>query len=601
MTAFDAAAFDASAFDLDGGGGGSTGSAHLVISVTAAIPGAAAVPLSVSILPPDLLDGSQTVAVGGGGRAGQWTVVVMLGGIDVTDRVIGEIRVDAEEGAARIMEFTLRLPSLSVVNLSSWTGRAVTLDIADASTGAPRYPSRLFTGVVDTPSLDLPARQIALRCTDDLQGRCDAVDNVVLLEMIGGYTSPAVFDPASTGWSYAQDRLSTVAAALDISPHGDLRLTPWAAKAVADIVLDDQWIGDGSMSVQIAERAALVNDVTVEFGYRFPRIKAEAYPVAYEAVNMTGFAQYLLDGKWFMQRAQVVAALEKAGGTVESISYTPLPTTIIAVGYGFFTPSAADLVLCMGFSALVSFDYTQTVEEQHAIRVFNQRSIDAVGSRRATVSGALQGEYPDLVATESAIKLFRTSVLANPPADQAGIVASETNSVDATLTPETDRAAADAAMEALIAMAKVRILASHRANRVRATVPLNPAIDLDKTLRMTADGVDAQGKCVAVVHRLSPETGTAVSDIAIALSALDGVGIVHDDDPVAAPAGTVAGATPLNDVPVVSYNAGPNDDHVISVTFPMVESEQRTNAEIPLRSEIAAGIAEDLFIITLQD
>lgn len=176
-----------------------------------------------------------------------------------------------------------------------------------------------------------------------------------------------------------------------------------------------------------------------------------------------------------------------------------------------------------------------------------------------------------------------------------------TTSVNATLTPETDRNAANAAMEALIAMAKVRIHASHRANRVQATVPLIPALDLDKTLLIDADGVSAQGKCVSVVHRLSTDAGTATSDIAISLCALAGTGIVHDDDVIAAPTGTAAGSTPLTVSPTVVYNAGPTDDHVITVTFPQVEAAERANAEIPLPADVAAAIDEDLFTVTLED
>lgn len=579
---------------------GEIGAPALPLHVAVGETGTASLPLSVSVVPPGLLLGTQSVCIGQGTDGAIWTAIVTLDAVDVTSRVVGEITVDAEEGTARIAEFTLRPANGTVVDLSAYTGRPVTIDVADASTGTPRYAQRLFSGVIDTPDLDTASRLLSFRCTDDLQGRCEALDNATLSALIGGYASSAVFDAAARGWSFANDQLSTVPASLDISPLGQLRLTPWAAKSVADLVLDDTRVRDGSLGVEIADRAGLVNDVTVEFDYRFPRVKAEMYRVEYEAVNMTGFAQWILDGNYFIQRAQVEAALESAGATIDQITYTPLPTTIIAVGSGYFTPSAADLELCMGFLARVTFDYAQTTEEQHRIRVSNALSIAAVGARQSTLSGALEGEYPDLLAVESGIRMYKAEITKTPPKDMANAVVDSTTSVDATVTSETDRAAANAAMEALIAMAKVQIHASHRRNRVSASVPLIPALDLDKTLRIAADGVAAQGKCARVAHRLSLETGEAISEVQIAVCALAGTGIVHDDTPTAAPDGTTAGTTMLTGLPQVVFNYGATQDHIITITFPGVEEAERANAVVALPSSIAAPIDENEFTITVE-
>lgn len=255
----------------------------------------------------------------------------------------------------------------------------------------------------------------------------------------------------------------------------------------------------------------------------------------------------------------------------------------------------------MGFVARVVFDYTQTVEEQYAVRVFNVRSIDAVGYRRGTLSGALQGEYADLVATESAIKLYRTAVVSTPPANLAHATDDTTASTSATLSAETDRDAANAALEALIAMAKVDIRESHRKSRVSCDVPLLPFLDLDKTIRIEADGVTAQGKVVAVRHVFDPDAGTAVSSVSLAVSSVAGAGIVHDDD-----SGTVDDededeSTPLSGAPVVAYDPAVGSDHVITVTFPGVADSARLNAEIPIAREIAAAIPEDVFTLTIED
>lgn len=561
--------------------------------------GTASAAIRVSVVPPGILSGAQSVCIGSSGSAAQWAPVVMISGVDVAAQVIGEIRIDAEEGAARIAELTLRPPGGTVLSLPLWTGLPITIDVADISTGTARYAMRLFTGVIDTPSLNQPSRTIGLRCTDDLQGRCDGMSNAALAALIGGYASPAVFDAAAAGWSFAQDRLSTVAASLDISPEGALRLTPWAAKDPADILLDTGLIGDGSLSTQIADRAGLINEVLVEFDYRFPRVKAEGYPINFQYVDLTSFATHVSAGDYFLQRAQVESAISAAGGNIESITYTALPTWIIAVGAGFWSPGPYDATLCMGFTALVSFDYAQSTTEQHRISVGNALSISAIGLRRETISGALEGVYPDIVAAETNIRIYKGAIGSIPPADIAPVVSGKTKSADVSLSPESDRSAANAAMAALIAVAKTRIWASHRRNSVSASVPLIPAIDVDKTISVDADGVLASGKCTRVTHRLSPDSGEAISEFSIALCAVAGVGITHDEDPTTAPAGTAAEETAIATAPVVTFTNGAAEDRLFSIDFPGVEAVERANATSLLPSSIAAPLAEDVFTVTI--
>lgn len=573
------------------------GVASVALPVQIAPFGVAALGIDVSVLPASILSGADSVCVGAG-NAAAWTPVVTLDGVDITAQAIGAIRVEAEEGAARIAEVTIRPESGTALYLPDWTGRRLTIDVADNATGAPRWPMRLFTGLVDVPSLDLNSRTITLSATDDLQGVCDGMTQAALAALIGGRHSAAVFDAAALGWDYANDRLSTIPASLDISPLGALRLTPWAPKTTADLVLDGL-IGDGSLAVSLAPRSALVNEVNISFGYRFPRVKAELHAISWEAVNMTGFAQYLLDGKYLPQRAAIEAAIEKAGGTIDSITYTPLPDEIIAVGSGFWSPGPNDDELCLGFSAAVSFDYAAITEEQHQIRVHCAKSIDTIGLRRESMSGALEGVYPDIVATETGIKLFKDGMSSIPPADMAVASLEMTTSAEVTLTPETNRESADGAMETLIDIAKARIWASHRGHSVSATVPLLPALDVDKTAALSDSGVTAQGKVRRVVHMMDADTGAATSEVALAICSVAGVGIVHEQHVTAAPAGTTTVSTPLNDSPTVVFLNAAEEDHSITITFPAVEEAERNASAIVLPSSYAATISEDVFTVTI--
>ena len=132
-----------------------------------------------------------------------------------------------------------------------------------------------------------------------------------------------------------------------------------------------------------------------------------------------------------------------------------------------------------------------------------------------------------------------------------------------------------------------------------ARVPLNAAIDLDKTIRIDADGILAEGKCTRVVHRLSPQTAEAVTELSVAISSIDGVGTVHDDTPIAAPAGTSAGQTNLTTSVNVVFNSGATEDHQLTITFPAIEDAERANATTHIDAAYAAPISEDLFTVTL--
>lgn len=261
---------------------------------------------------------------------GIWTVIVTINAVDVTSKIIGDINIEAEEGAARVADITLRPGVGDVFTIAAWVGKSVTIDIADFSTGSPTSISRLFTGLVDTPSLNLDARTIGLSCTDNLQNVLEAMSNAAIDSAIpSGYASPVIFDPAARGWARAQDRLSTVPKAMDLTPSGVIRLTDWAPKTTADLEFTTNHVLENSIAVTMASRSQLTNQVDIDFGYRFPRVKAEGHPVSFSYVNETNLADYVSGGGWFLQRSAVEAAIKSAGGTIMVIAYTPLPGTAI--------------------------------------------------------------------------------------------------------------------------------------------------------------------------------------------------------------------------------------------------------------------------------
>ena len=574
--------------------------ARLVLRLDVGVVATARLPVSVEIVPAAIAEGSETVGIGVGGAAAQPLARVLIDGVDMIDQVVGEITVEAEEGAARVADLTLCPPAGTEIALATWTGRSVEIFVGEGSTGALRAPLVLFRGVVDLPSVDLAARTLALRCTDGLQQRVAGLSRAQIDALVGGRWSPAVFDAAAQGWAYAQNRLSTVAASLELSADGVLRLTPWAAKPTADVTIGvGGWDADldGSVGVSLAERSELVNVVEIAFDYRFPRLKSRTYPLVYQYVDLTGFSAFFNAGNWFLQREAVLRAVQSAGGAVVGDpTWDAMPTSIMAPAPGgaFWYPNpTVDGTLCRGFTLDVAFDHGQAQREAHKITVRNDLSVAAVGLRRASLSGALEGVYPDLAAAETALHLYRADQSAAQPTDVPAVVSGLMVDTDLTLTPETNRAAANAAMECLIDVAKVMIAAAHRRHEVTVTVPIMPVLDLDKTVALDAQGVTTRGKVRWLRHRLEPEACRFTTELRLAVSAVAGVGAGHWEDDTVAPEGTAAGTAALTEDATIEFHYGPAEDHEILITFPAVAAADRDQADTTIITTIAAAIAED--------
>ena len=523
-----------------------------------------------------------------------WSAAVRIDGVAMADLTISDIEIEAEEGAARVASMTIHPTTGTVISLPTYSGKSVEIDYVDSSSTI-----RLFTGIVDTPSINLTDRSISLRCTDDYQRRVSVLSASAVDTMVGGVWSPVVFDAASGSWARCNDRLSTVTSALDLSPMGNFRLTSWAAKTTADRSFTADDIEDGSLEVSPADRSGIINQVNIEFDYRWPRVKSEGYGVSYTAVDMGNFADYVISGKWWLQREAVENAITSSGGAIQSLTFTPLPDENIAVGAGFWTPGPADGELCMAFSATVGFDYAQQFEDNYRITVSNAASISALGTLSQTMSGALVGEYPEVEAVESSISLFKANITSVPPANTAPVLAGFTNVVEVDLTAETNGAAASAAMVVLMDIAKAKIYASHRRTTVSGTVTIAANVDIDKTIAISCSGVEAKGKCRKVVHSLSPETGRAVSRFDLAICSVAGVGVSHPGDASTPPSKTLASATSLAVTPTVTFNNALAADHVITIDFPGVAEIERAKASHTISQTIAAPLVEDVFTVTL--
>jgi len=210
----------------------------------------------------------------GAGETKLWTPVVLLGGVDVSARLTGAIRVEAEEGTARIAEFSTR-PFSGIINLLDWVGQTVTIDYATTdSDGVILVQVRLFTGKVDVPNYDPNTRITRFECTDDLQNEIEGLTRTEIDDLTPGTLwHEALFEEDTDNFSYLQDRLSTIDRFVDKNANGLFNYTEWAAAVTPDFSFDVSNIVDQSLAIELASAGDVTNDICIEFSYRFERLR----------------------------------------------------------------------------------------------------------------------------------------------------------------------------------------------------------------------------------------------------------------------------------------------------------------------------------------
>lgn len=490
----------------------------LPLRITVAAAVTLALPAVVSLLSPTVTSPAR------------WRPLVTLGGVDISERLVGQIDVDATEGEARIARFSMRAAAGTLL-LPDWTGKPVEISIArQEANGSASDVRRLFTGVVDVPDYDLSTHVVQFDCTDQRQEVIGNTPREWIDVNVAGYYSEAVSGPPSDTLDYALARLASVPAALDLDPYQSPRVTAWALPEPAALTFDAGDILDGSLQLQLASRADLRNEVTTGLQYRFPRLRARVIEVQFERT----ISQYTSQGLDIPSRAMIEQALSGLSGwsPLGEVLFVPIdPGSYESVGAGgsiFTVVSLTDAPnLALGFAATYSARWVQSVTEDYAINVRAQASVDAIGYARETLSPASldapfdEAGWLDNPATEPALTL--------PPIGDVALDYA---------TAGADRAASTAAIETLVAQAKVTALASHRNSRASAAVPIQADIDLDKRVAINTATLITSGKVARVAHRMSIDDGSAVTEFDIAISGFNAVGLQDDDAPSAPAAPT---------------------------------------------------------------
>lgn len=436
------------------------------------------------------------------GFSGNWTARVVLGGVDVSARLAGQVSVDASEGGARLASLSMQ-PTAGVVAPLDYVGKSIEIDYVLRVNGA-EVPRRMFTGLVDSPAFDPATSLLTLDCTNDLQNRVAALDRAVVDGLIGGFYSLAVQGEIDDGWDYAQARLTTVAASLDADANNAIRLTPWHG-LTAWATFGDGDIIDGSLSPELPRRALIMNTVRATFEYRYSRLRQRfAYLSWGGPVN-----DITPSGFQYPDQSTILSAAGGSGWTILGGVFYPAPVKI-PYGAGFVYPDAGSVDLAI---LKLTQRHHQTVTETVTLTVTAPESVSVNGKLGYELRGALESTFSG-GAWETAL-------------DMAPLLTETVTEMD--YAPDALRADADYAIETLLAQAKTKILSTHRSARVRASVICQPEIDTDKAIQISTSHVNAFGKVAQVRHVLNIDAGSAITEFSLAMFGASGSGLVTPD------------------------------------------------------------------------
>ncbi|PWG61778.1 hypothetical protein [Sediminicurvatus halobius] len=527
-----------------------TGRPEVALAVSVVERGRPELPLEISVVEPtgapelpiqvDVYDTGapelplQVLVVDDAHRGSLWRVAAYLDGQDISARLTGRVEVTAEEGAARIAECELR-PATGPASAFDYVGATldlyyVPLDAAGQSLG--EVP--LFRGRCEEPEIEPRSGRIRLLASDGRQTLLHALDHAAIDAITpGGRYHPPLDGEDVEGVDYADVRLSSLAASLDLDVTGAWRLTPWHGEPVAATITAPI---DGSVDMRLAPRQQLINRVEVSYTHRYQRHLERRQWLAWQ------YRKSFCEGRNYTKptREMIRQALEGTGWRILGFGTDQLPPSgTIICG----TTPVAWLIsrelresLAVGMRAQLARRYSRDVEERYELTVEAPASVGRFGTLTRRDQAGLSSDTD--IDWGDDIEVTTWDGQDGP--DQ--------------YIDRHDPADAAEALETLIARARRRILESHRGHLVRWEIPILPHLDRTARLRLEQPYLVAEGKARQVRHTLDFETGRAVTACEIAVSQGGGA----TDDPVTAPTrpDTVAPAEPPPKVQLSSRFGG---------------------------------------------
>jgi hypothetical protein len=495
------------AFAGSGGSGGTTET------------GSVSVGLAIDVFDPAIFDTS----------AG-WVAslaAVEIGGVDVSSRLHGRIKIDAEEDAARIA--TLAVVPASVSELDSFDSADIVIDIT-LTRGAVQGTIRRFTGMVESVEFDPVSRIASLSCRDGYQERAKACASAADVEaLFDGLAWPNekivpwntdVPDPAG----YFASLRDTVSGATFIDSRGLWRVVPWTIDTpLATLGTND--IFDDSLKVQRPSRADLPMAIRATMTHRLPRLHEAEVALSWTRPNRD---LYITKGIGVLDQATLMTALKGLSGwhIKGEISIThpapPYSYPVIVGGSTVYYQISYDAaqVTVDAFTATAMRRWYQEVSYRYVVDIAMGGSSSRDDSVATSIASTFDSSaWESSAPTEETIPIFSGNIPAGLPTKTGyeGLLAPlpPSNSAidhlaDLTITDVEN------AVKHTLAKAVRRAAAGKRKQRIPFSRPLDPRWEIGDVLAINAYGVSATGQIVAFSETIDDDTGECIGEYTLA-------------------------------------------------------------------------------------
>lgn len=434
-----------------------------------------------------------------------WKIKLTLDEIDVSENLINSMRIEAEEGTAKIAEFSL-IPFAGPISVTKWIGKLVNISyLNDAKEWI------LFQGVVDEPIYDPTTKITTFICTDQLQEKIQNLSKFEVDELINGYWSHLIFDDKNDNCSYVQDQLTTIPVSLDLDNRNQFQLTPWQAKLEPDFTFTEDDVLYQSMQVQLANRRELHNQTIITFQYRYPRLKQREilfdyrYPLGFceqnnrnaTLPNVTMIEQAIAGTGWLLKN-KIEYEHQRGPGWVNCNGVT----------FGFIIKEETRKFLVREAKFTLMKRFVQTVTENIQFQIQAPQSINQFSK----IDHYESAHYEHAI---DATKYLNAEKYQSP---QAGsIVDSEGDYV----FEVENRQHFNHAVITKLNQSKTAILKSHRNNLITFKSPIQPLVERSHTIKLDTTNVQAQGKVKHIIHECDFNQGSCVTTITFAVSRTD--------------------------------------------------------------------------------
>lgn len=462
----------------------------------------------VQILDAALVEGLDGAASWAAAPDGRWEAVVWLGADNISARILGAVSVQIEADAARTAEFSF-LPAAPIQPLGL-IGQRVRLAFAQAG---GLNAQTIFRGVVETPTIDLQTGVITCACHDQAQEVWANTPRETIDAFVGGRWHVAVSGEPEDNFEYLRERIQSVGASWALDASQAPRILPWASPARTVTVRQADVI-DGSLAVDLPSREQLRTRINVRLQYRYARLRQRLARAQYaQPVSFFIYSRVLnLYMRQPLLRAMVMDALERvsgwdlqgeivtehmAPGAYQSIELPTAPAIIIS-------PDVAREYL-LSFRARYATRWQQTVTEDYTVTL-------VCPELEALIGAEIQEELGASIESSFDVPGWATDWSVAPSLGDAADEAALAWEADG--ATQADR---DEALRCLLDRAWVRLWSASRTGRVHFALPCRPDLWLDTAVALEHSEVRATGRIVAVTHTLDTASGTAISDVSVAV------------------------------------------------------------------------------------